>query len=282
MADGRPSIMELPLPASQRRLWPVAVPDLVRLGRDHDGGYVVPRSVIAGADGILALGLYDDWSFEAAAQKLNPALRIDGYDHSIGRSRFAIDLTVDALRLLKGRTSIGEVRRRFHTLRAYKRFFAGRNRHFAQMVTGRPTGAGAIDFTSAIDRLGCGRVFVKMDIEGAEYRVIGQVVERADAIVGACIEFHDADALRPVFDRAVDALLTRFAIVHVHANNYGHVADDGLPDGLEITFVNRSVTGDAPPRKELYLPDLDQPNDPARPELALVARKIEKRRLRTT
>jgi Methyltransferase FkbM domain len=262
-------IVELRLPESQQRLRPIAFDDLVRLGRQNDGGYVVPRRVVEAADSLLALGIFDDWSFESAAQELNPALRVHGYDHTVGRKRFRREFLIDAIRLVKGRTSIAAVRRRLSTLRSYDRFFAGRNRHFAQKITNRPADETEIDLTSALDRLGGRCVFVKMDIEGSEYRVFDQLVTNEQRIVGACVEFHDVEPLRLVFDRTMDALLSTYVIAHVHPNNYGQIADDGLPDVLEITFVNRRLAIGTALRECIHLAELDQPNDPARPELAI-------------
>ena len=128
-----------------------------------------------------------------------------------------------------------------------------------------------MDITTALDRLNGDKVLVKMDIEGSEYRVIDQLAAHAARIVGICIEFHDTEPFRIVFDRTVDTLLQDFALVHLHANNYGPVADDGLPDVLEATFAHRSLVPDTAARRDIYLGGLDQPNDPARPEMVITA-----------
>ena len=38
--------------------------DLVRIGRDNDGGYLVSKSDIEKSDCLIGLGINDDWSFE--------------------------------------------------------------------------------------------------------------------------------------------------------------------------------------------------------------------------
>ncbi|HNS26959.1 MAG TPA: hypothetical protein PKN91_02440 [Steroidobacteraceae bacterium] len=43
------------------------LPGMMRVGRDHDGGYVLPRDVIERSHTLLSLGVNDDWSFEEAA-----------------------------------------------------------------------------------------------------------------------------------------------------------------------------------------------------------------------
>ena len=263
-------LIELKLPETQHRLRPVALDDLVRVGRANDGGYVVARRMIEAADSVLALGLYDDWSFEQALQTLKPELRVDGYDHSISRKHFARAAMVDTLRLLALRGTVAELMGRIATVRSYDRFFSGANRHFPVKITNRPSHDREADLTTALDQLGGRHVLLKMDIEGSEYRVFEQIVDNASRIVGVCLEFHDTEPFRAAFDQAIERLLTKFAIAHVHPNNYGGVAPDGLPDVLEITFVNRDLVDGSECRAQIHLPQLDQPNDVGRPELALV------------
>ena len=38
--------------------------DLVRIGRDYDGGYLVSQSDIEKSDLLIGFGICDDWSFE--------------------------------------------------------------------------------------------------------------------------------------------------------------------------------------------------------------------------
>ena len=37
--------------------------DLIRLGRDYDGGYIVCKSIL-NSKGLISLGINNDWSFE--------------------------------------------------------------------------------------------------------------------------------------------------------------------------------------------------------------------------
>ena len=45
--------------------------DLVRIGRDYDGGYLVSQSDIEKSELLLGLGICDDWSFEKDFTLLN-------------------------------------------------------------------------------------------------------------------------------------------------------------------------------------------------------------------
>jgi hypothetical protein len=63
----------------------------------------------------------------------------------------------------------------------------------------------------------------------------------ADRINAIAIEFHNADSLRPIFISAIKRLQDKFKIVHIHTNNFAGHAEDGLPECLEITFINKKI-----------------------------------------
>ena len=53
------------------RLKPIHVTDLIRVGRDNDGGYIVPKSIILKSKSLLSYGINKDWSFEKDFYNLN-------------------------------------------------------------------------------------------------------------------------------------------------------------------------------------------------------------------
>ncbi len=126
-----------------------------------------------------------------------------------------------------------------------------------------------MDIATVFARAGEGRVFVKMDIEGTEYRVLEDVVAYTDRILGMAIEFHDTGPLRPVFERTMEVVRRRFEIVHVHANNFMPLYRDGFPEALEITVARKDLGAGTRRRTGLPLPQLDRPNDPSRPDYRL-------------
>ena len=106
-------------------------------------------------------------------------------------------------------------------------------------------------------------IFLKIDIEGGEYRVLDELVEYSSMICGLAIEFHDVDLHQ---DR-IELFLNEFplTLVHTHPNNFGGVDKKGDPLVLEMSFSDSpDVTGDTP----LY--QYDQPNNPNIDELKLI------------
>src|SRR5262249_29261331 len=123
----------------------------------------------------------------------------------------------------------------------------------------------------AFSRLSDARhVLLKVDIEGGEYRILPAIGGFADRIDLLAIEFHDTDPLRPIFEAQIRSLLEHFVIVHLHANNIAGIAEDGLPDAVEITLMHKRHRASEQRRDRLPLAGLDQPNDPKRPDYELV------------
>ena len=85
--------------------------------------------------------------------------------------------------------------RKLHTSADYFRFFSGRRRHYKERVwhnrdRGSTSVADAIQRGGAMRRLSS---FAKIDIEGAEYRILPGVCDHAELFTGLVVEFHDTD-----------------------------------------------------------------------------------------
>ena len=62
--------------------------DLIRIGNDFDGGYVLPRSSIDGVNTLISFGVGSNWTFESFIEKLLPTIKIYGFDHTVSLSYF--------------------------------------------------------------------------------------------------------------------------------------------------------------------------------------------------
>jgi hypothetical protein len=121
-------------------------------------------------------------------------------------------------------------------------------------------------------------ILLKIDIECDEWLVFDKappdILRRFSQIVG---EFHffegfSADARwRRLISRVLTKLTNDFAVIHVHANNYGDFHNIGhltFPNVFEITFANRSLYSFYETEETIPGP-LDAPNDPSRPDVHL-------------
>jgi hypothetical protein len=247
-------------------LHPVECSSLVRVGGTNDGGYVVPMEAVKAVGALLSFGLSHDWTFERDFERHNAKAPIHCYDH-----------TVSALTTVPysfGQLARFVVRRKTRYLRKtlawldYLAFFRGKNVHFRERIW-RDDSDGSATIADAFGRLPAHcPVFVKMDIEGSEYRVVDDLLARAEAIVAMTIEFHAVDIAPGLFNETIAKIKRDFHIVHIHGNNMGGLAPFHFPVSPEITFLNKRFFNATPTPSRLAYPvaGLDRPNHPDLPE----------------
>lgn len=259
---------------------PVALDDLVRVGRDFDGGYVISRRSLDAARVLVGLGINDDWSFEAAFARANPAVRVVGVDGSVSAAVFRRRARRHVAGAARGlaRARRGVVLREWRAARAHldlarslAAFFDGRPHHFVPRyfeAADSPTGVSWASLGARHGFAGAGGcdVFLKMDIEGGEYATLAGVLRDADRVAGAAVEFHEIGREWDRFAALMAAMDGPFAVAHLHGNNCAPlVPGSATPSVLEVSFVNRRLlAGPALPSARGYpAPGLDMPNEPA-------------------
>jgi hypothetical protein len=219
---------------------PVKVNNLIRLGGKMDGGYIVPRNAVDHAQGLLSFGLGDDFTFDQDWHALKPNDPIHMYDASVTRDSIGV------------RVNTG-VRGHLDLKTMYDEFFQGRIRHFPEYID-------ANNFVQALDELGVDQVFIKMDIEGAEYGLIDTFVKHRNRIVGIAMEWHHCADRNPKWKEAVDKWQEYYAIVHVHGNNHVTPDSEGIFGCMELTHIRKDLINGTELRRDSYLPELDYSN----------------------
>lgn len=229
--------------------------DLVRLGSDGDGGYLVRETDIASAEVLVGMGIADDWTFERDFL-LRRDVPLLAYDASVGPQMFALGVLDGLIQPHRPRVLWRAIQNIFN----YPRFFSGKRRHVRKHVgPGHP--ARHARFAEVKRAIGERQVFLKIDIEGGEYRILKDLIGLAAQTCGLVIEFHDCDLHRA---RILDFVATYpLSLVHLHINNFGPLDEDGFPFVLELTF-SAAPSGDVP-ASPLPHP-LDRPNRAGKPE----------------
>jgi Methyltransferase FkbM domain len=258
--------VSLALPTELSFLAPFVIGEMIRVGKLNDGGYVIPRDSTLAVDTLVSLGISTDWSFEQHFKKLNPQIQVHAYDHTISEDLFRRSYQKGVVHFLLGRISRADLSERRNLFRSYRAFFSTDARHFKERIHNRLDARHDVTIDKVLERTTSNRIFLKIDIEGSEYRIINSILKNADRIVGMVIEFHDTDPLRQVFRQAVEKLQGKFNIVHFHANNFGGVAEDNLPEVLELTFAREAAERRVGRRSLLPVPGLDHPNNPRNPD----------------
>lgn len=216
----------------------------VRLGSDHDGGYVVPADWER-VQGLVSLGVGPENSFDLAFAERG--VQVQSYDHSIQ----VLPQTHPGICWYREKiASVDQPNRREVSLaKALARF--GENISLA----------------------------LKMDIEGHEYAALLACPERSLARVRFITgEFHGlASAIAssqslPIAETFLK-LKQHFEVVHIHANNLAGCRLCGgflIPQHLEITWANRQHYA-FQACNEIFPTPLDRPNFPGKADLFLGA-----------
>ena len=261
--------------------------NLRRVGADNDGGYLIPDICLENARAVISLGVDDDWSFEQHWSTTNPSVSIHSYD----------DLDLTRLKENGYQSLMGFFTgdRIFYNQRVVNRDNAFVEFYHDVKGVDWPDCHGHDDFPKLpqwiqdecvdlhklyqylpflknhsgvempeiLQRIQHDEIFLKMDIEGSEYQLIGDVCQNSQRIIGLAIEFHEVGgANHERFVRAISDLQERYHIVHVHGNNYSRVTQCSLPDVLEITFIRKDLLAPTVKKKNLYELGLDHPNNP--------------------
>jgi hypothetical protein len=234
--------------------------DLIRIGRKNDGGYLVSQSDISMSDVLISLGIGHDWSFEENfADKKN--IEVFAYDASINQKYFFKEFIKSVLLLKNPKITI-------HYLRLflnYKKFFTQPQNHHVRKFVGLNTkDNNYCTLSSVLDDKKYKNCFLKIDIEGSEYRLLNTLILNQDKISGLVIELHECDLHINVIKTFIQNF--NLKLVHIHANNYAPIRlDDSLPLTLELTFSKYCKV-----LNETCLPHkFDMPNDKNKPEINL-------------
>jgi hypothetical protein len=143
-------------------------------------------------------------------------------------------------------------------------FFRHKRRHIKKFVGLNSDGELYCSLESILEQFQEETIFLKIDVEGFEYRFLETIIKYQDKVCGLAMEFHDCDLHILKIKNFIEHL--RLDLVHVHANNYAPInLDGGLPLVLELTFSEG-------PNLEtiIALPHpLDMPNNPAKREITL-------------
>ncbi len=234
---------------------------------------MVPNECVGITKVLLSLGISDDWTFDADFLNRNNDTRVIGVDHTISGGLFLRKIlkhTVKAMlyRMVFHWHKADKNQKQAKFFGTYFTLYTSPSEHL-RLCVADADGVGKISFKSLMERASTktpNSVFVKCDIEGAEYEIVRQIVDHAAEINGLVLEFHYVDVESDVFNRAVELLLSKFNLVHIHGNNFGSFNTViNFPDSVEITFISKTLMPGQHEysTQEYPVPNLDIPNSPA-------------------
>ncbi|MDA9663450.1 hypothetical protein N9T65_01065 [Candidatus Pelagibacter sp.] len=245
--------------------------DLIRIGKNNDGGYLVSENSIMDSEILVSAGIALDVSFEHQYINLTKN-NVKCFDHTINLKEYTFLWLVILLKRIVTFTSLFEIKnaiKRLDKAIKFKKFIKDKKVNYYKIGLGVGN-----NNTTTLDNTGLGswqkytmtldtiiskftenkKIFCKIDIEGHEYRLLDDLIHHSNKISGLVIEFHDVDLhLDKIinFKKKIDLTL-----VHTHINNAGPIVEK-KPSIIELSFgKNPKNVGDLKNTKHL----LDQPN----------------------
>jgi hypothetical protein len=217
--------------------------ELIRIGRRGDGGYLVPIPALKASEALLGYGVNDDISFE------------EDYSLRLDKPSFGFDCSTESVEINNKLTS-----------------FIAECLGTDEFLYNPYNSLKVSTFNQQIKKLNLENkpVFIKMDIEGAEYEVFAEILENAENVTSIVMELHLGREIPNQFQKAIELLSNLnkdFYLVNVHGNNCGWESfitknsKGKIPKMLELTFINKNLVTEAVIAKDQTHPSkLDMPN----------------------
>ena len=204
--------------------------DLIRLGSNYDGGYLVERTSILKTQYLYSFGISTNWDFEQDFININN-VNIYAFDGSISLDYWN--------KLIFQKFIKGSLSKAIKLIIQKKRFFKFFNdKNFYSKYVGK-----SFSNSLSLNEILIGNynknLFFKIDIEGSEYEILDEIIFFQEQIIGLCIEFHFCNDNIKYIINFIKKL--NMEIVHVHANNYLIPDHNSLPEVLEITFAKEPL-----------------------------------------
>ncbi len=224
--------------------------ELIRLGRENDGGYVVPELALKAADVLLGYGIADDISFE------------EEFANAYKKPSFGFDCGVKSIKSNSNLfTFIDEC--------IGSESFLYSTQDSSNKIS---------SFNSQVKNLNLEnkKIFIKMDIEGAEYIAFEDILKHSKKITGIAMEIHimNHDTLKKAIN-LLSNMTQDFILVHIHGNNcspyyFTSKSSNGeLPNILELSFINKSLIDNYHVLENQKHPtELDMPNNSRKKDIA--------------
>ena len=202
--------------------------EIIRLGSNHDGEYFVCPNAVSKSQNLIGIGIETNWEFEKEFLKINPKVKVTTYD---GQTNIFLILKFffkQILKILIFKINWNLLKRSFLNIFEYK-YFLIKKLNFVNKNVGLLSG---LSFEKIVE--GKKNIFLKIDIERSEYRILNQIINYREMLTGLAIEFHDYDLNK---DRVHDFInKIEMELIHVHVNELGSISCDNTPIALEFSF----------------------------------------------
>ena len=206
--------------------------ELIRIGSDNDGGYLVDPKSIENTEYLIAFGLGNDWNFEKDFLQINNC-KLLGYDFKINKNFWKKNILKSIEKFLLKKISYKVFKKNIQNQFECAKLLEKKNAQFFEKVIAK--NKSCMNLKNIIQDHDLQRnIFLKIDIEGSEYRVLEQILEHQSMLTGMVIEFHDTD----LHVEKIDNFINQFSLelIHIHPNNTDYLCKNNNPVSIEMSF----------------------------------------------
>jgi len=108
--------------------------NLIRLGNENDGGYIVEENSVRSSEILISFGLSDDWSFESDFSKLGEK-KIYTYDYSVNLRFWIVNFIKSLINIFLLREPLNNIKK-LKEFYSYKSFFDKKNNfHYKKFIS---------------------------------------------------------------------------------------------------------------------------------------------------
>ena len=202
--------------------------DLIRIGRDNDGGYLVEKKSFENTECLISLGINDDWSFEEDFLKKNIIIKC--FDDELDE-KFLLKKIINHFIFFFSNSNNFSLLKNcisnyFSFLRIKKKIQFNKKKI-------------SYNDLNKILSQETNNIFLKIDIEGHEYRILDDLLLNQKKIIGLVIEFHDCDLHLEKIIKFLNSF--NLTLVHIHGNNASIRDLNGDIVVLELTFSKNPI-----------------------------------------
>ena len=238
---------------------------LIRLGRNNDGGYVVSEDAIKASDSLYSFGLDDDWSFEKSFYALNNS-KVYVYDSSVTLIYWIKKNILNFRDLIFFKKNLKDFLKYIFIFFKYNYFFDNKKKfHIKKHVSSdryiknvKNKVNNEINFKEIFNSENK-NIFLKIDIEGNEYKILDDIIKFQKRFTGITIEFHSCDLMMDAIKFFLKNL--KMDLIHLHVNNFSEITKKKIPTVIEMTFSKRKFNFKRRKKIKYPIKGLDQPND---------------------
>jgi hypothetical protein len=239
---------------------------LIRLGNKYDGGYLVDETSIKDSEFLVSGGIFYDFKFEHDYISLTNN-SIYCFDHIINPFKHIllwILILIKRLIFFENKEKLLKAKKNIVKPIKFLQFVRKKKVNYEKKGIGNDS-TNIYSLDTILKKIASKKkYFLKIDIEGDEYKILNQIINNSEYLTGLVIEFHNVSKNIKQIEIFINKL--PLELIYIHSNNAGEVNEYNDPEIIELSF-SKFVLSNSNDKFKKH--KLDFPNNPYKKEINL-------------